>query len=119
MVDTLETAGAFGVRVRPTTSRRTDLAASVDFDPHDTGDLNRLVGAWLPLTFAVNSLNRSMGQPDLYPFVLSPTVIGKLAFIHERIYEATGRSAGQVTHENVLAAIAAGLRRPVAAPTTE
>ena len=60
-----------------------------------------------------------MGQPDLYPFVLSPTVIGKLAFIHERIYEATGRSAGQVTHENVLAAIAAGLRRPVAAPTHE
>jgi hypothetical protein len=118
MVDTLETANAFGVRVRPKVSRSPDLAASVEFDPHDMPDLNRLVSAWLPLTFAVNSLNRSMGQPDLYPFVLGPTVIGKLAFIHERIYEATGRSAGTETHENVLTAIAAGLRRRVAAPPT-
>ena len=117
MVDTLETANAFGVRVRPKVSRSPDLTTSVEFDPHDTPDLNRLVSAWLPLTFAVNSLNRSMGQPDLYPFVLSPTVIGKLAFIHERVYEATGRSAGAETHETMLAAIAAGLRSPVAAPT--
>jgi hypothetical protein len=29
-----------------------------------------------------------MGQPDLYPFVLSPAVIGKLAFIHARIHAA-------------------------------
>jgi len=116
MVDTLETAHAFGVRVRPKVSRSPDLAASVEFDPHNTSDLNRLVSAWIPLTFAVNSLNRSMGQPDLYPFVLSPTVIGKLAFIHERIYEATGRTAGPETHQNVLTAIAAGLRTRVAAP---
>ena len=33
-----------------------------------------LVRAWLPLTAAVNSLNRSMGQPDLYPFDPSPNV---------------------------------------------
>ncbi len=77
------------------------------------------MGAWLPLTFAVNSLNRSMGQPDLYPFVLGPTVIGKLAFIHERVYEATGRSAGSETHDMVLTAIAAGLRSRVAAPSEE
>jgi hypothetical protein len=116
IVDTLETANAFGVRVRPKVSRSEELATSVEFDPHDTANLNRLIGAWLPLTFAVNSLNRSMGQPDLYPFVLGPTVIGKLAFIHERIYEATGRSAGAETHANVLTAIAAGLRTRVAAP---
>jgi hypothetical protein len=29
----------------------------------------------LPLTFAVNSINRSMGIADLYPFVLAPPVI--------------------------------------------
>ena len=38
--------------------------------------------AWLPLTLAVNCLNRSMGQPDLYPFVLSSAAIGKLGFVH-------------------------------------
>ncbi|MFY9895802.1 MAG: putative zinc-binding metallopeptidase [Xanthobacteraceae bacterium] len=31
-----------------------------------------LVAAWLTLTFAVNSMNRSMGRHDLYPFVLGP-----------------------------------------------
>ena len=36
----------------------------------------------LPLTLAINSINRSMGQPDLYPFVLSEPVIGKLHYIH-------------------------------------
>jgi hypothetical protein len=119
IVDTLETAKAFGVRVRPKVSRSDELATSVEFDPHDTANLNRLIGAWLPLTFAVNSLNRSMGQPELYPFVLGPIVIGKLAFIHERIYEVTGRSAGAETHANVLTAIAAGLRSRVAAPLIE
>jgi hypothetical protein len=36
----------------------------------------------------VNSLNRSMGQPDLYPFALSPGAIAKLGFIHELIHPA-------------------------------
>ena len=34
--------------------------------------MDRIIEAWLPLTFAVNSINRSMGLQDLYPFVLSP-----------------------------------------------
>ena len=37
-------------------------------------------------TGTVNSLNQSMGQPDLYPFVLPPTVVGKLRFVHGLIY---------------------------------
>ena len=43
--------------------------------------MTQLIDAWLPIAFAVNSLNRSMGQPDLYPFVLAPAAIEKLAFI--------------------------------------
>jgi hypothetical protein len=113
IVDTLETANAFGMRVRPRIGTGQELAAEVDFDPHQTEDLDRLVAAWLPLTFAVNSLNRSMGQPDLYPFVLSPPVIGKLAFIHERIHAAQGRT---IAGEGVLRAVIGGLRSRVAAP---
>ena len=37
----------------------------------------------MPLTIALNSLSRSMGVPDTYPFVLSPPAIEKLAFVHE------------------------------------
>jgi hypothetical protein len=45
-----------------------------------------LIRAWLPLTYAVNCLNRSMGQPDLYPFVIPSMVVEKMAFIHRLIH---------------------------------
>src|SRR6202012_5403229 len=81
IVDTLETAGAFGLRVRP---RRAGgrLAAVIDFDPYRALRMETLVDARLPIEFATNSLNRSMGLTDLYPFVISPKVIEKLGFIH-------------------------------------
>ena len=37
------------------------------------------------MTLALNSLNRSMGMKDAYPFVLSPKVLEKLRFVHELI----------------------------------
>jgi hypothetical protein len=82
IVDTLETAGAFGLKVKPRRARGV-LAAEIDFDPYRAASMDILINAWLPIEFATNSLNRSMGQTDLYPFVLSPKVIGKLAFIHD------------------------------------
>jgi hypothetical protein len=116
IVDTLETAGSFGLRVRPRVSGGPEISAAIDFDPHREADLNRLVAAWLPLTFAVNSLNRSMGQPDLYPFVLPPAAINKLSFIHERIHAASGRKVEPVEGDGVLQAVIGGLRARVAAP---
>jgi hypothetical protein len=43
---------------------------------------------WLGLTVATNALSRSMGQEDLYPFILTPTVIDKLEFVHRMITES-------------------------------
>ncbi len=94
MVDTLETASAFGMRLRPKVAQAAALAAAIDFDPHLAG-MDRILEAWLPLVFAVNSINRSMGQPDLYPFVLASPVIEKLSFIHERIHERRRQEGGQ------------------------
>jgi len=85
IVDTLETACAFGLQIAPSIQAATPLEARLDFDPYRAADIERLVDAWLPLTFAVNSLNRSMGQPDLYPFVLSRPAIEKLSFVHALI----------------------------------
>ena len=84
MVDTLDTAASFGLAVDPAV---TDPRArpTVRFDPYRTRDFVRLVEAWIPLTVAMNSLNRSMGQPDLYPFALSPPAIEKLRFVHELV----------------------------------
>lgn len=41
-----------------------------------------VVGSWMPFATAMNVVNRSLGQRDLYPFVLPDKVIDKLAFIH-------------------------------------
>jgi hypothetical protein len=69
----------------------------VDFDVHNATSMAQLIDAWLPIAFAVNSLNRSMGQPDLYPFVLAPKTIEKLAFIHTLTHSAITAGAQPAT----------------------
>lgn len=86
IVDTLETAGAFGLKVKPRRARG-ELDAKIDFDPYKAVRMDQLIDAWLPIEFATNSLNRSMGLLDLYPFMLTPQVIEKLAFVHALTHE--------------------------------
>jgi len=45
----------------------------------------------------MNNLNRGMGLPDAYPFVLSPPAIEKLRFIHQVIAGAAQRDAAHTT----------------------
>jgi len=84
MVDTLETAQSYGLALRPTPvgGAVSDVVQTrrVRFD-----DFDELIAAWVPVTLALNSLNRSMGLPDLYPFVLADRVISKLRFVHQVI----------------------------------
>lgn len=82
IVDTLEMARAFGVDIHPRLDVGEALETHIDFQPYRAKSVEQLVEAWLPLTFALNSINRSMGQPDLYPFILTPAIVKKLGFIH-------------------------------------
>lgn len=83
LMDTLETAFSFGIRIQPDMIQDTkSIQASIQQDPYDMADFNQIIKWWLPLTFAVNSLNRSMGHSDFYPFVISESVVEKLKFIH-------------------------------------
>jgi hypothetical protein len=50
--------------------------------------IGEMVQAWLGLTLALNAMARSIGQSDLYPFVLSPEVVEKLDFVHRCIRSA-------------------------------
>ena len=59
---------------------------TIDFDSYAERNVPRLVESWVPLTVVINSINRSMGQPDLYPFVLSTPVVAKLQFINNAIH---------------------------------
>jgi hypothetical protein len=55
-------------------------------------DFAAIVDNWLPISFAMNNINRCMGQPDLYPFVLSPAVIDKLSFVHRLVGSSSAAS---------------------------
>jgi hypothetical protein len=91
MIDTLETAYAFGLRVRPRAGHDDNLAVAISVDPYNQVDFAPIIEGWLPLTFAVNSINRSMGIDDLYPFVVTPAVIEKLKAVHQIIRNAGRR----------------------------
>jgi hypothetical protein len=70
MVDTLETAVEYDV---------------IDKLP---AGAHALIERWGTLTIALNELNRSMGMPDPYPFVIGPVVGEKLALIESAICSA-------------------------------
>ena len=78
IADTLQTALAYGVRVEGPPGLAKPAAAGA-------GEFASLMAGWLPLTYALNALNRSMGAEDLYPFVLTPPVIEKLEFVHQAV----------------------------------
>ncbi|MBR7744281.1 putative zinc-binding metallopeptidase [Phycicoccus sp. BSK3Z-2] len=40
-----------------------------------------VVGVWIPLSTALNQINRSMGKDDLYPFVIPAPVLDKLELV--------------------------------------
>ena len=40
-----------------------------------------VTGVWVPVTVALNMINRSMGKDDLYPFVIPAPVLDKLDFV--------------------------------------
>lgn len=85
LIDTLDTASAFGLSLgAPYLPQHTNtmVAMTADLDPYTHDNFSDILNRSIALTFAVNSLNRSMGQPDLYPFVLNEPVKAKLEFIH-------------------------------------
>src|SRR6478609_4547038 len=82
--DALDTAAAFGFAPSGATFERRVLGPS-GFDT--------IIEMWLPLAWALNMVNRSMGKEDLYPFVLPPAVLDKMRFIHTIIDEITSDPA--------------------------
>lgn len=86
--DTLQTSVAYGVTVVGPLVFATDHAPLYSFPAAASEDIRGVLGAWLPLTYALNALNRSMGADDIYPFVLAPPVVEKLGFIDELVRRA-------------------------------
>lgn len=88
--DALQTAAEWGVRLSGPAAGVAS-AEPLQSDPADAqrGDVSELLDAWIPLTLALNAVNRSMGIDDLYPFVLGPAVQRKLIFVDQLARAAT------------------------------
>lgn len=71
ILDTIQTAKDFGM-----VSDIHGPAARPHGDEFDA-----LVDEWTDMSLALNALNRSMGQPDAYPFAIAPPVREKLRFV--------------------------------------
>jgi hypothetical protein len=91
--DTLEVAYDFGfakIQV-PLTDADPTPAPRPSTKPATFDDA---IAAWSELAVGINSINRSMGQPDLYPFVLPAAVIAKLQFIY-KVIVASGEAVSK------------------------
>jgi hypothetical protein len=66
--DTIQTASEYGLATVNSVTRFTHFRDVV-------------VGIWMPLSVALNMINRSMGHEDLYPFVIPDKVLEKLEFV--------------------------------------
>jgi hypothetical protein len=88
IMDTLETSASFGVGVHPDNTANKGSAKISPVTFNERMDFNALLKDWVPLTCALNSINRGMGLSDLYPFVIAPAVVEKLRFIHDLIQQS-------------------------------
>ena len=89
ILDALQTAAATGLTVISRDVPGGVVApGDVEGRPFDL-----VVEQWIPLAAALNALNRSMGEGDLYPFVLSATVIEKMAFVDRLVRGRQGAAA--------------------------
>ena len=84
MVDLLETAASYNTRIAVTDDEEVEEVSN----PFETGsdDFDTLDEQRVPLKLLENSLNRSLGQDDAYPFALSRDALEKLRFVHDAIH---------------------------------
>ncbi len=81
MFDAFETALALGLTVK---SKNGDELKIIHGEDRSL-TFDSMKDQWWYLSIALNSLNRSMGMRDAYPFVWNDAVIEKLRFIHKVI----------------------------------
>lgn len=79
LVDTVEMARDYELTVRGRPIH------SLEFASDEDSDFDVLLTDWNELTKVLNSLNRSMGQPDAYPFTVTGMAVEKIHFVNRII----------------------------------
>jgi hypothetical protein len=85
IIDTLETAVACGLTLRPKRSDEPSMTPDVSVVGRRPPTFDKILDRWFPLTYVLNNLNRGMGMADAYPFILPTPALDKLRFIHKVI----------------------------------
>ena len=93
IMDTLETAKNFNITGSTTSSAvKNEHVGELNL-PQDScffssqTSITSILDSWMDFAIILNSLNRSMGMNDAYPFVLTQSVRTKLSFIHHAIHD--------------------------------
>lgn len=89
-MDTLETAFHAKLNFHNRGNKKDNSEKSKPIiNPYKEKNFDIIIDTCVPLYLALNSLNRSMGIKDIYPFVLNTSVNKKLNFIHNTINRFT------------------------------
>jgi hypothetical protein len=97
IIDTLETAQNFSITGSTSGNTNNDEDLAELNLPQDAyffssqTSITSILDTWMDFSVILNSLNRSMGLNDAYPFVLTQTVRSKLSFIHHAIHGRLNR----------------------------
>ncbi|MCW5256455.1 hypothetical protein D8B23_14590 [Verminephrobacter aporrectodeae subsp. tuberculatae] len=96
MIDLLETAASYQVGITVPAPQSALRHQVMDPFAAPRPAFLDMVRQWVPLTLMLNSLNRSLGQSDAYPFALSSGAIDKLRFVHDLVsVSRQARDAGR------------------------
>jgi hypothetical protein len=93
LVDAVDTAEAEGMEPRASGFSLSTIFTNKKPDVYADATFAALMERWTPLAIGLNSLNRSMGHADFYPFIIPPPVVDKLAFVHRAVRAATRTGA--------------------------
>ncbi|MCU1437058.1 MAG: hypothetical protein JWP66_145 [Naasia sp.] len=94
IADGLETAATVGVYIAGPSGVSAPLAGSITSSgAASIAELAmpEILARWHGFALGMNAMNRSMGEPDLYPFVITAAVAEKLDYVHTLVRGASGR----------------------------
>jgi hypothetical protein len=93
MIDLLETSASYATEVTVPGIYGAQHSRSVDPFGAPAPDFDTMLRHLVPLTLLLNSLTRSLGQLDAYPFALAEQALSKLRFVHDVVRAAGQRQA--------------------------
>jgi len=103
IIDTLETAQNFSLTGTTGDEAMVEEVDSLNLPQNSyyfkaQNSISTILNTWMEFSVILNSLNRSMGLADAYPFVLTQAVRTKLSFVHHAVHNRLNLFVK--THEN-------------------